>query len=150
MTFTVSRTSSPGWRGPGRSAVLVVAGDLVGRAWPRLAGLIADTQAGGVDRIVLDLRAVASCDREAAFALATVRGRWPSRLSCVVDVVGVGKVQFLDVLAQEPHRPLPDLQAIIGELRRPLVVSPIGDHVVPADEPAATAESSVRASALGG
>jgi hypothetical protein len=135
MTFTVSRTSSPSWPGQGRCAVLVVAGDLAGWAWPKLAGVIAETQAGGVDRIVLDLGAVASCDREAAFELATVRGRWPSRLSCVVDVVGVRKVQFLDMLAPEAHRPLPDLQAVISELRRPPVVSPIGDHLVPSDGP---------------
>jgi hypothetical protein len=90
----------------------VVAGDLTGWAWPKLAALIAETEDSGVDLIMLDLRAVGSCDREALFELVTVRGRWPSRQNCVVDVVGVRRVQFLDVLAQEPLRQLHDLHVI--------------------------------------
>jgi hypothetical protein len=62
------------------------------------------------------------CDREALFELVAVRGRWPSRQGCVVDVVGVRRVQFLDVLVQEPVRQLHDLQVVIGELCRPQVV----------------------------
>ena len=131
MTFTVSRTTAPTWPGEGRQAVLVVAGDLTGWAWPKLAEILAETEDDGVERIVLDIRAVSSCDREALFELVKVRGRWPSRQSCVVDVVGVRRVQFLDVLAQEPLRHLPDLQMVIGELCRPSVPPPIGDHAAP-------------------
>ena len=82
-------------------------------------------------RIVLDLRAVGSCDREALFELITVRGCWPSRTSCVVDVVGARKVQFLGVLAQESLRQLHDLQVVIGDLCRPQVVPAIDGNGVP-------------------
>jgi hypothetical protein len=131
VTFTVSRTSVPSWPGQGNQIVLVVAGHLTGWGWPKVAGLIAEAEDSGVDRIVLDLRAVTSCDREALFELVTVRGRWPSRQSCVVDVVGVRRVQFLDVLAQESVQQLPDLQVVIGELCRPQVVPALDGNVVP-------------------
>jgi hypothetical protein len=98
-----------------------------------VAGLIAEAEAeaedGGVDRIVLDLRAVGSCDREALFELLTVRGCWPSRQSCVVDIVGARRVQFLHVLAQEPLRQRHDLQVIICDLYRPQVVPADGNAV---------------------
>ena len=96
-----------------------------------MAGQIAEAEDSGVDRIVLDLRAVGSCDREALFELVTVRGRWPSRTSCVVDVVGARKVQFLGVLAQESLRQLHDLQVVIGDLCRPQVVPAIDSNAVP-------------------
>ena len=134
MTFTVSRTPVLAWPGQGNQIVLVIAGHLTGWGWSKVAGLIAEAEAepdSGVDRIVLDLRAVMSCDREALFELVTVRGRWPSRQSCVVDVVGGRRVQFLDVLAQEPVRQLHDLQVVIGELCRPQVDPALNGHVVP-------------------
>jgi hypothetical protein len=131
VTFTVSRTSVPAWPGQGNKIVLVIAGDLTGWGWPKVAGLIAETEDSGVDRIVLDLRAVGSCDREALFELLTVRGRWPSRRSCVVDVVGARRVQFVHVLAQEPLQQRHDLQVVINDLCRPQVVPAIDSNPVP-------------------
>src|SRR3954466_5937824 len=104
VSFTVSRTSVPAWPGQGSQIVVVGAGHLTGWGWPKVAGLIAEAEDSGVDRIVLDPGAVAPGDRVALVGLVTVRGRWPSRQSCVVDVVGVRRVQFLYVLAHEPVR----------------------------------------------
>jgi hypothetical protein len=131
VTFTVSRTSVPAWPGQADQIVLVIAGHLTGWGWPKVAGLIAEAEDSGVDRIVLDLRAAGSCDREALLELLTVRGRWPSRQSCVVDVVGARKVQFLGVLAQESLRQRHDLQVVIGDLCRPQVVPAIDSNAVP-------------------
>ena len=137
MTFTVTATSTPTWYGHGRQTVVVAGGVLTGAWWPTLSGLIAQTEATGVDRIVLDLRAVSSCDRGALLALVAIRGRRPSRHPCVVDVVGVRTGQFVAALAEEPVRGLHALHALIDELRRPAVVSPFAsDGVAGASVPA--------------
>ncbi|GAA4883883.1 hypothetical protein [Actinomycetospora straminea] len=124
MTISVCSTATPSWPGGGRQAVLVVSGDLYGWEWPKIAGAIAEAEATGVALIVLDIRAVRSCDREALFELVAVRGRWPTPEGCPVDVVGVRAAQFLDAMAHEPITQLHDLQVVIGELRRPRVSPP--------------------------
>lgn len=119
MTISVFRTATPTWPGQGRQIVLVVAGDLRAREWSTLARAIAEAEGTGVDRIVLDLQAVRSCDRQALVELAAVRGRRPTAQRCLVDVVGVRTVQFADVVDREPIGTRNDLRGVIGELARP-------------------------------
>jgi hypothetical protein len=128
VTLTVSPTDIPTWSGHGRRSVLVVSGKLTGRDWPKLSRITATTVDTGVDRIVLDVWAVVSCDRVALLALAAVRGRHPARPACVVDVVGIRRAQFVEALAREPQAGRPALEAVIAELRRPPIVPPLPRH----------------------
>jgi hypothetical protein len=125
VTVTVSATDVPTWYGQGRERVLVVAGALTGNEVAALSVLVARAEEIGVDRIVLDVGAVKSCDRDALLALVAGRGRRPGRQTCVVDVVGVRRAQFLDAIAREPRPGRPELEAAIDELRRPQIVPPL-------------------------
>jgi hypothetical protein len=140
VTISVFRTATPTWPGQGRQIVLVVAGDLRLREWAKVATAIADAEGTGVDRIVLDLRAVRSCDRGALLQLVDARGRRPTAQRCLVDVVGVRSAQFDGILDREPIGGRRDLRAVIGELQRPgTSVPPIPTPRPPADAPTALA-----------
>src|SRR4051812_15423500 len=135
VKFTVSPTPIPTWYGHGRRSVLVASGKLTSREWPHLSRLTATTVDTGVDRVVLDVWAVVSCDREALLALSAVRGRWPTRPSCVVDVVGVRRAQFAEALAREPVAGVHALEAVIDELRRPQVLPLLPTGLRPGGDP---------------
>jgi hypothetical protein len=137
VTISVFRTATPTWPGQGRQIVLVVTGDLRVRLWSKIAAAIADAEGAGVDRIVLDLRAVRSCDRGALAELVAVRGRRPTGQRCLVDVVGVRPEQFGDVVEREPIGGRRDLRVVIGELQRPWT------SVAPIPEPRRAADASV-------
>lgn len=119
VTISVFRTATPTWPGQGRQIVLVLTGDLRVREWSKVARAIAEAEGTGVDRIMLDLRAVRSCDREALGELVAVRGRRATAQRCLVDVVGVRAVQFADAVDREPSGQRRDLRGVIGELQRP-------------------------------
>jgi ABC-type transporter Mla MlaB component len=133
VTISVFRTATPTWPGQGRQIVLVLAGDLRVRDWSKIARAIAEAENTGVDRIVLDLRAVRSCDREALGELVAVRGRRATAQRCLVDVVGVRAVQFADAVDREPSGQRRDLRGVIGELRRPW--TSVAPSMVPAAVP---------------
>jgi anti-anti-sigma regulatory factor len=134
VTISMFRTATPTWPGQGRQVVLVVTGDLRLREWPKVARAITDAEGAGIDRIVIDLRAVRSCDRGALAELVAVRGRRPAAQRCLVDVVGVQVVQFAAVIDREPIGTRGDLRLAIGELQRPWTsVAPIPEPRSPAD-----------------
>ena len=136
MTISVFRTATPTWPGQGRQIVLVVTGDLRLREWPKVAKAVAEAEGTGVDRIVLDLRAVRSCDRGALVELVGVRGRRPTAQRCLVDVVGVRPEQFTAVIDREPIGARRDMRLVIGELARPWTsVAPVPEPRSPADDP---------------
>ena len=136
MTISVFRTATPTWPGQGRQIVLVVTGDLRVRLWAKVAAAIADAEGTGADRIVLDVRAVRSCDRGALVELVAVRGRRRTAQRCLVDVVGVRPEQFGDVVEREPIGRRRELRVAIGELQRPWTsVAPIPEPRPAADAP---------------
>jgi len=140
VTISVFRTATPTWPGQGRQVVLVVTGDLRARDWAKVASAIAEAEGTGVDRIVLDVRAVRSCDRGAMVELVAARGRRPTAQRCLVDVVGVRPAQFVDVVAREPIGGRRDLRVALGELQRPWTsVAPIPEPRRPTGEPTALA-----------
>jgi hypothetical protein len=123
--FTVSRTSTPRWAGEqGRKTIFVLGGAVGGAAIPSLRTRAEAEALDGVNRVVLDVRAVVSCDRDGLVGLARLRGRLESHPECVVDVVGARWTQFVDVLNAEGREGLAALQAAIRELRRPLMIDP--------------------------
>jgi ABC-type transporter Mla MlaB component len=134
MTVSVFHTATPTWPGQGRQVVLVIAGDLRLREWPKVARAIAEAEGAGIDRIVLDVRAVRSCDRGALVELVGVRGRRATAQRCLVDVVGVRVVQFAAVIDREPIGARRDLRLAIGELQRPWTsLAPIPEPRSPGD-----------------
>jgi hypothetical protein len=134
VPISVFHTATPTWPGQGRQVVLVVAGDLRLREWPKVARAIAEAEGSGVDRVVLDLRAVRSCDRDVLVELVGVRGRRPTAQRSLVDVVGVRVAQFAGVIDREPIAGRPGLRLVIGELQRPWTsVAPIPEPRSPAD-----------------
>jgi ABC-type transporter Mla MlaB component len=137
VTISVFRTATPTWPGQGRQIVLVVAGDLRGREWVKVASAIAEAESSGVDRVVLDVRAVRSCDRGALVELVSVRGRRPTAQRCLVDVVGVRPEQFDAVVEREPIGGRRELRVALGELQRPWT------SVAPVPEPRPAADAAV-------
>jgi hypothetical protein len=125
VTVSVSATDVPTWYGHGHERVLVVSGELTGADFSALSTLVARAEDTGVTRVVLDVGAVRSCDRDGLLALVASRGRRSGRRTCVVDVVGVRRAQFLDAIAREPRMGVHQLEAAIDELRRPLIVAPL-------------------------
>lgn len=134
MTISVFRTGTPTWPGQGSQIVLVVAGDLRLREWSTIARAIAEAEGTGVDRIVLDVRAVRSCDRGALLELVAARGHRPTAQRCLVDVVGVRVAQLAEVIDREPIGRRRDLRGVIAELQRPsTTVAPIPAPRSPAE-----------------
>jgi ABC-type transporter Mla MlaB component len=137
VSISVFRTTTPTWPGQGRQIVLVVAGDLRVREWAKVAAAVAEAESTGVDRVVLDVRAVRSCDRGALVELVSVRGRRPTAQRCLVDVVGVRPEQFDAVVEREPIGGRRELRVAIGELARPWT------SVAPIPEPRPAADAAV-------
>jgi len=77
-----------------------------------------------VARVVLDISALVTCDRETLVELARRRGRLEGRPGCVLDVIGARWSQFVEVLAGEPVENLDAIRRVIRELRRPIMLDP--------------------------
>jgi len=123
--ITVTRTSSSRWVGEHRRKTIFVLGGAVdGAAIPSLRSRAESEAAEGSTRVVLDVRAIVSCDRAGLLGLARLRGRLDAYPECVVDVVGARWPQFVDVLAREAVEGVDTLQGMIRELRRPLMIDP--------------------------
>lgn len=135
--ITVSRTSSSRWVGEHhRKTIFVLGGAVDGTAIPALRARTESEARAGSTRVVLDIRAVVSCDRAGLLGLARLRGRLDAQPECVVDVVGARWPQFVDVLAREAVEGLDTLQGMIRELRRPLMIDPYRTPVVAPSVPA--------------
>src|SRR4051812_46565987 len=95
--ITNARTSSTRWGGEHpRKTIFVVGGSVDGAAIPSLWERAAAEARAGATRVVMDIRAVVSCDRGAILGLARLRGRLDTDPECVVDVVGARWTQFAD------------------------------------------------------
>ena len=146
--FTVHRTSTPRWAGEhGRKTIFVLGGAVDGAAIVSLRDRAEAEALDGVDRVVLDVRAVVACDREGLVGLSRLRGRSGSHPDCVVDVVGARWAQFVDALGREGHEGLDGLQTVIRELRRPLTIDPHRARVHRSPAPPVVAHVPVRRSA---
>jgi hypothetical protein len=148
-TFTVRRTSTPRWAGEqGRKTIFVVGGVVHGAAIPSLRAWAEAEALDGVNRVVLDVRAVVSCDRDGLVGLSRLRGRLESHPECVVDVVGARWTQFADVLGREGREGLAALQSVIRELGRPIMIDPYRSSVVASVPTPRSPESSARSTAV--
>jgi len=135
--ITVTRTSSSRWVGEHhRKTIFVIGGAVDGAAVPSLRARAESEAREGSTRVVLDIRAIVSCDRAGLLGLARLRGRLEAHPDCVVDVVGARWPQFADILAREAAEGTETLRGAVRELRRPLMIDP---HRVPAVAPAVPA-----------
>jgi hypothetical protein len=135
--ITVSRTSSSRWVGEHhRKTIFVLGGAVDGAAIPSLRTRAESEAREGSTRVVLDIRAIVSCDRAGLLGLVRLRGRLEAHPDCVVDVVGARWPQFADILAREAAEGADMLQGTVRELRRPLMIDPHRVPVVPPAVPA--------------
>jgi hypothetical protein len=131
--ITVTRTSSSRWVGEHhRKTIFVLGGAVDGAAIPSLRARAESEAREGSTRVVLDIRAIVSCDRAGLLGLVRLRGRLEAQPDCVVDVVGARWPQFADILAREAAEGADTLQGTVRELRRPLMIDP---HRVPVVAP---------------
>lgn len=131
--ITVSRTSSSRWVGEHhRKTIFVLGGSVDGAAIPALRARAESEAREGSTRVVLDIRAIVSCDRAGLLGLVRLRGRLEAHPDCVVDVVGARLPQFADILAREAAEGADMLRGTVRELRRPLMIDP---HRVPVVAP---------------
>lgn len=131
--ITVTRTSSSRWVGEHhRKTIFVLGGAVDGAAIPALRARAESEAREGSTRVILDIRAIVSCDRAGLLGLVRLRGRLEAHPECVVDVVGARGLQFADILVREAAEGVATLQGTVRELRRPLMIDP---HRVPVVAP---------------
>jgi hypothetical protein len=127
---TITRTASSRWPGEHGRRTIFVVGGAVDHATVRALRRRAEHEAAeAITRVVLDIRAVVTCSRAGLVGLARLRGRLEASPECVVDVVGARWSQFDGALTGESVDPddvadAETLQAMVRELRRPLVLDP--------------------------
>ena len=124
MTISVSSTATANPTGPGLVILLEVSGDLYGWQWPKVASIVVENDGASVDRIVLDVSGLRSCEREALVELVAIRGRPPASRRSAVDVVGIPLGQFADALGHGPDAIPQPRPGGGGRHRRPEATTP--------------------------